>query len=286
MRRASSTVAPAEAPAPAPPLRGAQEGLLADVAGKRERSAAERRLAFQAPPAGTVEDRWAIYTSGYVARLVESIGHDYRAVRRILGEPAWCSLVARYVRACPPREHDVARAGDRLSGFLEGDPLSADLPFLPELARLELALALAFVAPDRATLSWERFAGLGPEAAATAPLRAVPGATVLRSAWPIAELRRLVDTPDPAVDIQVEGRSETVLVWRRDFAATWRVLNPTEAAVAEAVVRGTRLFDLAGLEEHAGGGDAAAIIAMVRRLIDDDVIAAPARGLQEGEVRS
>ena len=30
-------------------------------------------LAFQAPPAGTVEDRWAIYTSGYVARLVEKV---------------------------------------------------------------------------------------------------------------------------------------------------------------------------------------------------------------------
>lgn len=283
MRRAFSMAAPTDAPALAGSLGCVQQIVLADLGRVGERSATGRRGIFQPPPRGTLEDRWAIYTSGYLARLVETIGHDYKAVRRVVGESSWRSLIARYLRACPPREHDIAREGRRLPEFLANDPLAAELPFLSDLARLELAMAIAFIAPDHAKLSWWGFVALGVEAASLERLRAVPGASVLRSAWPLSELRRLAEVHDRDVDVRIEGRAEAVLVWRRGWTATTRAVYPAEAAIAEAVIRGASLSELTGVNGPGHGEDPAVIIVTIRRLIEDGVIAALARGFHKGE---
>jgi uncharacterized protein (UPF0276 family) len=143
---------------PAPQL---QEDLLASLRGRLGRGPAPR--AFW-PAAGDVERRWAIYSSGYVARLVEALETDYPAVRRILGEGPFGSLTARYVRRFAPRSFDIGRAGDRLAMFLEEDPLSTELPFLPDLARYEWSLAEAFVAADSVPLAWSDLAASGRRA--------------------------------------------------------------------------------------------------------------------------
>jgi len=257
-----------------------QAEFLADLGGTRSRSASERSGVFEKPPAGTIEDRWGVYTSGYLARLVEVIGHDYRAVRRVVGERAWRSLVARYVRVFSPRSHDVARAGDRLAVFLERDPLRERLPFLPDLARFEHALARAFVAPDAEPLSWVDLGAGGAEAAAERRLCAAPGTAVLCSAWPLGTLRELVDVPDDAVDVQVAGRPENVLVWRRGLAAAWRRIDDAEASAVEAILAGTTLAELSSSGPRE---DIVALIGTIRRLVEDGVIAATVRGCEEGE---
>lgn len=45
----------------------------------------EQEALFRRPPEGSVSGRWDVYTSGYLARLVEALENDYPAVRRILG---------------------------------------------------------------------------------------------------------------------------------------------------------------------------------------------------------
>lgn len=257
-------------------LRDLQSRFLADLAGTRSRSAGERAAVFRAPPLGTVETRWTVYTSGYLTRLVETIGHDYPAVRRVLGERAWRSLVARYVRTCPPGSHDVADAGRRLAAFLDADPLGEDLPFLADLARFEAALAAAFVAPDVPVLTWDEFRARGPEAASVQPLRAIPGTTVIHSDWPLGDLKKLVGVPDEAVDLEVAGRPTTLLVWRREWVSRWRELKPAEPTIAEAIVAGTTLTEM--LERSTGGADpgtADVLLATVRRFVGDGVVQKP-----------
>ena len=143
-----------------------------------------------------MERRWAIYSSGYVARLVEALENDYPAIRRILGEVPFGSLTARYVRRFPPRSFDIGRAGERLSTFLEDDPLASELRFLPDLARYEWSLAEAFVSADSVPLAWSELAALGPEAVADATFRLRPGATLIRSSWPLLELWGAKDLAD------------------------------------------------------------------------------------------
>ena len=61
--------------------------VLDDLLRLRIRSAQERATDFLEPPAGNVEDRWAIYASGFLARLVE-------ALEKALDTASGCILVS------------------------------------------------------------------------------------------------------------------------------------------------------------------------------------------------
>lgn len=222
--------------------------VLGDLLGSQRATAEERAAIFAPPPAGTIEDRWHVYASGYLARLVEAVENDYPALRRILGEGAFRSLVARYVRRFLPRSHDVGRVGDRLAQFLEADPLTEDLPFLPDLARLEWAVAEAFVAPDEPPLGWDALKRLKPEAVADLPLALHPSAALVRSRWPILDLRDCHNLPDEAVAIPVVGRPVNALVHRCGLEVVRRAADDAEAALLSRLGDGATL---AGLGEDA-----------------------------------
>jgi hypothetical protein len=222
---------------------------------------------------GDVERRWAIYSSGYVARLVEALENDYPAVRRILGEGPFGSLVARYLRRFPPRSFDIGRAGERLPGFLEGDPLSADLPFLPDLARFEWSLAEAFVAADSVPLAWSDVAALGPEAVADARFRLRPGATLVRSSWPLLALWAAKDLADEDVDVPLEPAPFTVLVYRDGLEVRRRLVGEADAGFLEAASTGLRLSDL--LSEASGTAEAAELVERFRAWVVDGLIEKP-----------
>jgi hypothetical protein len=228
---------------------------------------------FLAPPTGDVERRWAIYASGYLARLVEALENDYPAVRRILGEGPFRSLVACYVRRCPPRSYDIGRAGDRLAELLDEDPLGAELPFLPDLARFEWSLAEAFVAADSVPLAWSDVAALGPEAAADTRFRLRPGTTLVRSSWPLLSLWAAKDLADEDVDVRLEPAPHAVLVYRDGLEVRRRLVGEADAGFLEAAATGLRLSGLLG--GASGEAQAATLVERFRAWVVDGLFDKP-----------
>jgi hypothetical protein len=231
--------------------RRLQEAFLGDLTGRRRRSSADREAVFRQPRRGTVEDRWHVYAHGYVARIVEALGLEYAAVRRILGAEAFAALVERYLGVFPPRSFDLARVGDRLPQLLEFDRLSVELPFLPDLARLERRVADAFTAPDAAPLCWAELQARPPEEVADMPLGAAPGAALVRSDWPLRELwlARLQENDDE-ISIDLEDRPSRILVSRRDGRVRVEDVTGIEAALVEAASAGG--LTLGDLRELSG----------------------------------
>jgi hypothetical protein len=255
-------------------LAALQEIVLAGVLGRRELPREALRALFAAPPAGTLGDRWHIYATGLVARALEAIENDFPALAKVLGPGPLRSLTARYVRRHPPRSYDLGRAGDRLAVFLETDELTADLPFLPDLARLEWALAEAFVAPDRRALRWDDLARLGPEAVADFPLCVRDGIALVRSQWPVREVWACRDLPASEIDVPVVRSPSAVLVSRRGLDLVCRTLDDLTLRLMEAAFAGRRLADL--VEDDAQ--DAQRVVAAFHDLVDDGVFAWPAEG--------
>ena len=257
-------------------LGGLQETVLADLEARAVLTPADRAALFRAPHRGSVEDRFSVYRDGYLARLAEALENDYPALRRLLGEGSFRSLARRYVRACPPVSFDLGRAGDRLPRFLTSDPLTGDFPFLPDLARLEWALSEAIVAPDATVLAWSDLVRLGPEASADLPLRPRPGTRLVRSRWPIADLRACRNAPEGSIDVQIEGRPMAVLVHRRGLDLVYRSVDEEEARFIEAAERGATLGVFQ--DSCAAGADPARtgrLLELFRRLVDEGLFLNP-----------
>jgi hypothetical protein len=214
-------------------MRALQAVFLDDLTGLAVREVPDRADDFVLPSSSTVEARWHVYTHGYRARLAEALSEDFRAIHRILGEEVFESLLERYLSQCAPRSYDLGHAGDRLAGFLMSDRLTAELPFLTDLARLEWAMVEAFVAEDAEPLDPRELERLGPEAAAALRFTLQPAASIVRSSWPLDELWATRDQPDDAIDVELEGRPVTVAVLRRGWSVRCEALDEEEAQLAE-----------------------------------------------------
>jgi hypothetical protein len=255
-------------------LRAVQQAFLRSVLAGQEDAPEELGRLLRTPPAGSIHARWHVYARGFLARLVEAIENDYPALSKVLGEGPLRSLTARYVSRFPPRSHDLGRFGDRLAALLEADALTGDLPFLPDLARLEWAVAEAFVAPDVPELRWADLALLGPEAASEAPLALRPGAALVSSTWPIFEIWSCRDQPTEAIDVPLSRAARTVLVSRRGVEIVCRPAAGMEVSLFRATESGGRLADAVAED----GERADELVRAFRALVEDGVFARPCNG--------
>lgn len=240
-----------------PSLREAQERMASLILhpGRVERAAPEDLIA--APPRGDRDERLAVYVNGYPARVEESLEESFPAVAHLIGHRAMRELVARYVPALTRHSYNLNDVGAELASFLRRDPLSRQFPFLADLAQLEWAVARAFHAHEQAPLD------VGPLATWTeaqwqhAVLRFQPSVALVCSRWPIRDLWEARETPIEAIDIDLRGRPDRVLVRRAGFDVECESLPPDEAAAVTALLAGQRLGEVTRMLERQGCDPAA-----------------------------
>ncbi|TCP41383.1 DNA-binding domain-containing protein [Rhodovulum marinum] len=133
-------------------------------------------------PAGR---RFDVYRNNVVAGLIEALETGFPVVRALVGAAFFRAMAGEFVRAHPPRTPLLMLYGEALPGFLAGFPPVAHLGYLPDVARLELALRDSYHAADAAPVDPGALAALSPQALARARLRLAPAVRLVRSDWPI-----------------------------------------------------------------------------------------------------
>jgi hypothetical protein len=188
--------------------------------------------------------RLGAYVNGYPARLGEALAEAYPAVRIVVGDGTFCALVERYRPAVPVGIYSLSDVGVSLPSFLAGDELSARLPFLRDLAALEWAVLRAFHAFECERFDPASVAGWGLEIWERARLTFQPSVAVRCSAWPILDLWNLRDTSAEArreIDVEIDGRPQSVLVSRRQLTVSCELVSPAKAILLAALLDGATL---------------------------------------------
>src|SRR5258706_7705388 len=84
--------------------------------------------------------RIGVYRNNVLGNYHKALGATYPVVRRLVGAPFFNAAVDAFVRAYPSRHGDVNRYGGELARFLAAYAPARELPYLPDLARLEWAI--------------------------------------------------------------------------------------------------------------------------------------------------
>jgi hypothetical protein len=215
-------------------------------------------------PGGNVAERLAVYANGYPARIQEALEEQFPAVAHLVGGGAFARLVHRYIAAVPLQSYNLNDAGAELPRFLRTDDLATALPFLPDLAQLESRICGAFHAADAPVIEPASLAHWTPEQWERAVLRFQPWVAVLESDWPVREIWEHRETAIEAIDIDLQHRSDRVLVRRSGDAVVCESLDGAEAGVLGALLAGQTLGGtLASVT--ARGGDPATVSAWFAR---------------------
>ena len=132
--------------------------------------------------------RFALYRGNMNATWRRTLGHAYPVVLALVGEEFFGGLARAYGRQYPSDSTDLNHFGARFADFLSSFPPAAELPYLPDMARLEWAVHLAHYAADAQALAPEALAALHPDQLEVRRFTLHPACALLASNWQVAAL--------------------------------------------------------------------------------------------------
>ena len=118
----------------------------------------------QSPPSGLTTwngsnpaDRFAVYRNNVVVSLIDALVDTYPVTQALVGEGFFRSMARLFVYAEPPRSPVLTFYGELFPAFIEHFPPAASVPYLADVARLEMLWVRAYHAADSAELSTDSF---------------------------------------------------------------------------------------------------------------------------------
>ncbi|MBV7410287.1 DNA-binding domain-containing protein [Maritimibacter sp. DP1N21-5] len=180
---------------------------------------------------GAIAARFGVYRNNVMSSLATALEDGFPTVARLTGQAFFRAMAVAFVRAHPPGSPILARYGEAFPDFLSDFPPIAHLPYLPDVARLELALRHAYHAADAPPVPQ---AALSNPEIGTARLGLAPAVAVLSSRYPIHAIwRRNHDDRAP----KPTPGAQSVLVTRPDWDALAEPVPDAEATFIDRLSR-------------------------------------------------
>lgn len=218
--------------------RGLFTGALPDNVAMPDRDEAQRR--------------YSVYRNNVMVSLINALRSRFPVVERLVGEEFFRACAQIYIAANPPRSRLLMRYGDSFAGFLETFEPARSLPYLPDIAQLEVARGEAYHAADAEPAGAELLAQAAQGDVEAMRLRLHPSLRLVSSPHPIVTIWTMNQpgaTPVPIANY----RGETALVARPRMSVTLEHVTPAHAAFIAHFASGG---DLAGAVEAALSHDA------------------------------
>ena len=214
----------------------------------------------------------AVYRNTVIHGAVEALRSNYPVIEQIVGEEMFEHIAVDFASTCPPRDPVLALYGGELADWLVQRSWIADLPYLPDVARVERLHVSSLFAPDEERLPSEHAAQLARLPSTSLRLHPAAGfawlSTPAMSIW-------LAHQGPAAAEIAPEWKGEGALFARpKPFTSHAAVIS----RAAHRLLSGVRLGESLGASMAAAAKlypeeDCAAVLAS---LVTLGVFVAPA----------
>ena len=182
--------------------------------------------------------RFNVYRNNVAVSLTEALREGFPVITKLLGQQNMDGLAGLYLRAHPPSSPLMMFYGDHFPDFIAGLPQLSHLGYLPDIARLELAMRRAYHAADTTPIDPIKLGALTPEALMRTRLRLAPSVQLVQSAWPIHSIWRF-NTEDGAP--KPTAQAEDVIILRAEFDPVPYLLPQGGGSFIDALLAGTPL---------------------------------------------
>lgn len=191
------------------------------------------------------QKRFAVYRNNVVMSLVNALRMRFPATEKIVGDEFFVAMARLFVSLHPPRSKILSEYGDDLPDFIAGFAPAADLPYLPDVGRLEAARTRAYHAADARPLPPAALAAVDPETIGARRVTLHPSLQIVRSRYPVVTIWAMNagETEPGPVDF---GDAQDALILRPHFDVLVRRLPQGGAAFLLALARGATLAEATG----------------------------------------
>jgi hypothetical protein len=216
--------------------------------------------------AADIGERFAVYRNNVVSGLSRALAAGFPATEAIVGPEFFAAMAAIYVRVLPPTSPVLLHYGASLPEFLARFAPAAELSYLADVARLELAYTQAFHAADAAPLPADRLGSIAAEGLGVVRVALHPSLQILRSAHPVATIWAMNTGRAPLGEIE-DWTAQDVLLLRPHYDTVAIPLAPGEAEFLLQLQAGASMAEAAAaaLQDAADFDLATALAALFTR---------------------
>lgn len=182
--------------------------------------------------------RFDVYRNNVTVALIEALRTAFPVLRKLLGDANFDQLAPHFARAHPPASPLMMHYGIDMPDFLAGFTPLKHIGYLPDVARLELAIRQAYHAADAIPLSATDLAETEPDALMAACLSFAPAVQIVPSPWPLFDIWRYNMQEGAEKPRNV---AQSVLITRPEFDPVPHPLTPAQATWVSAIKAGTSL---------------------------------------------
>ena len=223
--------------------------------------------------------RLAIYRHHVTATLTRVPAGTFPVVCRLVDPRFFAYAADRYLREHPPASPCLFEYGVSFPAFLAAFPPCRAFAWLPDLARLEWAINVAFHAEDARPLEPAALAAVAADRVAHARFHLDPSLTFLQSQWPVDEIWTSHRHDEEPAAVQLAAGDVALEVRRAGDDVLFQRLLPAEFDFRRALAAGSSLGAAAEAAfRNDGNFDLAAALAALFR---DTVVVG--FGIQRGE---
>lgn len=195
--------------------------------------------------------RFTVYRNNVFASLTATLSSRFPAVERLVGSAFFSAMARVFIAESPPLSPVLLEYGAELPAFLETFAPVRDLPYLPDVARLEWLYATAYHAADADSIGPDCLEGLAPEQILGARFALHPAAAALSSPYPVVTIWEANVTDAAPLPMGPDIGAEDALVARRGLDVAVMRLGPGAYDLVSALGQGCRLEDAAGMAMKA-----------------------------------
>jgi hypothetical protein len=180
--------------------------------------------------------RIAVYRANVLGNYTSALREVYPVTLRLVGDDFFDALARRYARQVPSGSGDLHEFGGAMGTFLESFAPARELPYLPDVARLEWAVHRVFHAPHAQPLDRAALAGVPPEHLPRVRFTLHPAARLIQADYPVLDIWRVNQpgwTGPQSIDLQ--RGAQRLIVIRRALEVELEPLGRAEHAMLAAL---------------------------------------------------
>lgn len=158
-----------------------------------------------------------VYRNNVLYSLAQALAAQFPVVQRLVGVEFFGALARDYVRAEPPREAALTWYGHLFADFIAAHPACRALPYLADVAALELHCQRVLHAADDAELDLQQLGAVPQERLGALRLFLKAATSLFASPYPVDRIWAAnVAGSDEAIRLDAHEVCH-LLIYRRDF---------------------------------------------------------------------
>lgn len=180
--------------------------------------------------------RFNVYRNNLAVGLRDALRNAFPNLRKVLGDNNFDLIAREYSKAHLPKSPIMAEYGAEMPRFVAGFAALSDLPYLPDIARIDQGLRRAYHAADHTPIK----ADIILAAQNDGKLTLAPSVQVIQSAYPLFDIYQTVQGHRDALP---RALPQDVMILRPEFDPFVHPLPKGGAKYLEALVETGSISD-------------------------------------------